>query len=254
MEKVYLSDSDYQEYLTSMNFIGSGYESFVFSLGNEVVKILNKEIISDDLEMRIDALGDIKELNKALSIPTKSLYLNMDFIGFYMKYAGIDLKRYLIENDVSFDELVRILKDIKEKLVFLHQYGIVHGDIQLKNIMIHDGRIKIGDSDNIKFGTYNDVLLNDMTLYLSKYFGITHLLDLYSLNYITYILLNTTRSEELEYLSMDALGYSYMLESKITNQVFQDDIFEEQMNFLRYPKENKEYALEKSKYLIDYLK
>lgn len=254
MEKVYLCDQDYRNFLANLQVLGSGFESSVYSLGSEVLKILKNDVISDELEKRISFLGDLKELREALTIPTKSVYLNRNFIGFFMNYAGVDLKKYLLENKISLEKRIQILRLIKDKLGFIHKFGIIHGDLQPKNIMIYNGNVRISDVVNMRVGVYKDILLNDMTLYLSKYFGVSSLLDLHSLNYITYILLNMPYDEMLEYLSMDACGYSYLIENGFMNNVFQDDVFVKQMDILINPKENKEQALEKSKYLIDYLK
>lgn len=254
MERVCLDNHSYEEYVTSKEILGAGFEAKVYSLDEEVLKIYTDEFLTSELEKRINALGDTKGLKDIITIPTKSLYLNMSFVGFFMNYAGIDLKKYLKEKEISFEEKIRILCLVKEKLEYLHKMGIVHGDLQPKNIMVYKSDVKIGDVANMLFANYHDILLNDMTLYLSKYFGVSSLLDLHSLNYITYILLNMDREESLEYLELDALGYSYLIENGVKNKVFQDDIFKEQMDILLHPKENKDYALERSKYLIDYIR
>lgn len=254
MEKIYLCDESYDNYIADKPMIGSGYESKVYSFGKEVLKIFESKFQNCDTEERVSNLANIEGLDEVLTVPTKSVYLNMNFIGCFMNYAGVDLKKYLRENDLTFEEKVKIITSIKNRLLFLHKFDIVHGDLQPKNIMFYSGIVKISDVVNIRFGNYQDALLNDMTLYLAKYFGITSLLDLHSLNYITHILLNTKEEEMLEYIDMDADGCSYLRENGYSNHVFLDEVFEEQMDILLNPKKNQHYALEKSKYLIDYVK
>lgn len=251
MEKVCLSKSTYDEYMLNSKLIGSGIESLVYLLGSEVLKIFLEPNITE--EDKLLKLANIKGLDSVLTMPTKILYLNDTFIGFVMKYAGIDLKRYFMINNISFDKKVAILRRIKNKLELLHSKGIVHGDLQLKNIMIYRNQIKICDVTNVFYHKSSSPLLNDMTLYLAKYLGYSELLDKLSLNYITYVLLNCDRKEEVEYLEMDACGYTNMFERDLVNRVFVDEVFSQQMEYLMYPKEAKQ--LEKNaKYLIDYVK
>lgn len=254
MEKLCFFEENYEDCVLEANIIGQGFESKVYMYGDNVLKIFCPDFQNKRSEKRINLLSKLSELDEYITLPNAGVYLDYHFIGYQMKYAGITLKRFILDNNLSENKIIELLRQIKNCLVHLHSLGFIHGDLQPKNILINDDKIKISDVNNAQFGKFKPDLLNDMTLFLSSYYGYSSLLDLHSLNYYTYLLLNLDDETMRKYIELGAEGYSYFCEHEYKNHVFMDEVCEEQMEYLINPFGNRKKALTNSKYLIDYLK
>ena len=80
-------------------------------------------------------------------------------VGFIMEYAqNGDLLNLLSENELPFEVIKDYFLQLCEAVKYLHEKGVVHGDIKLENILINEPRIKLSDfglakraySDNIE--------------------------------------------------------------------------------------------------------
>jgi hypothetical protein len=66
-------------------------------------------------------------------------------IGFVMERFDSNLKEYLASKHLPLENLVGILKQVATGMEFLHSNGIVHRDLNSKNILVKKDRVAIGD-------------------------------------------------------------------------------------------------------------
>ena len=64
--------------------------------------------------------------------------------------------------------------------------------------------------------------------------------------------MNVTSDKFSEYLTFDAASFNFFNPDEIENRYFDPEVTKEQLDLLLEPK-SKKYALEHSKYLIDYI-
>lgn len=256
MEKIYLWEENYDDYVKDENVIGSGIESTVYRVDefDQVLKVLVHGYRGFSSIRRIKALSELDDLKDICTIPSALVYLDMNFIGYFMENAGISLREYILENNVSIQKRIELLKKIRTNLGILHDSGVIHGDLQPKNILINGDNVKIGDMNSVSFPKHRNGLLNEMTLYLAKYYGNNKAIDIQSFNYMCDCLLNIGNSGDSYYVYAGAEAYDRYVYANINNKYFDDDIYEEQRYIITNPKKVKKKALENSKYLIDYLK
>ncbi|KAJ7674273.1 kinase-like domain-containing protein [Mycena olivaceomarginata] len=114
-----------------------------------VVKILNGEAVkgrrwSDDTIWKLI----IQEISYCLQLPPHEnilpvigLYIDIDKPGLVMPWAGPDLSSYLeiYQRDDSLSSKTRckLILDIAKGLAHIHQSNIVHGDLHIGNIFLH---------------------------------------------------------------------------------------------------------------------
>ena len=84
---------------------------------------------------------------------------------YLMELAEGDLESLLTKiHSFSFDEKVKIIKEISSSLAFLHKNGIVYRDMSLKNILIVDKKERGIHYILTDFGTYKDIASSTMTM------------------------------------------------------------------------------------------
>lgn len=252
MEKLYFYEENYDDFLAYAKIIGTGTESVVLEYQEYVYKILIPEFRELFLEKKLRKLATLTNLEEFMTIPVGEVYLDFHFIGYIMKNAGISWKKFLEETALSDEMKIELLKKGKMALNQIHNVGIVHGDIQFGNLMIKDDQVKVSDINNVNYKWYRGLHFNDVTEHLVPKYGPTYLLDLHMFNYITYLLMNVTSEKFSEYLTFDAASFNFFNPDEIENRYFDPEVTKEQLDLLLEPK-SKKYALEHSKYLIDYI-
>lgn len=239
-------------FFDSLDVIGSGSESEIIKLGSKVLKYFYPELRNG--KDNIEEVIKLKQLKDYITLPTDIVFEEKDFVGFLMDYAGINLLEYFLNNSISLNDKIIILNKVKECLMKIHDMNYVHGDIKPANILIsNDGTIKICDINNLMKSGNERMYLNDMTLYLSKYYGFTKDLDIQSFNYFTYVLLSMGEEEMNYHLAEGVFGYGDLNLSSLDSSLYDDKVFEEQMTYLLKPSSFDKNS-SSSKYLLDYLK
>lgn len=74
----------------------------------------------------------------------------------------------------------------------MHEAGIIHGDLNMSNIMFDGNEVFITDFDNSTYGKYSMNLkeASNLALYFIKKYGIMPKLDVFLFNYATYYISN----------------------------------------------------------------
>ncbi|PKY27991.1 kinase-like protein [Rhizophagus irregularis] len=80
-----------------------------------------------------------------------------------MPFANDDnLREYIKKNTLTFDKKIEIAKDITEGIKFLHKNGIIHENLNPKNILIFDGIAKISNLPlSYNYNDKDDLYIND---------------------------------------------------------------------------------------------
>ena len=97
-----------------------------------------------------------------------------------------------IISDEDYSTKFLTLKKIKEQILKMHEYGLIHSDLIGSNIMYNENDIGIVDFDNSSFGKYKTKLIhsNDLTQEFIKRYGITKELDIFIFNLVTFSVMN----------------------------------------------------------------
>lgn len=257
MERIELISEEFDDFLMDARIVGEGTESTVLEYEDLVVKILLPHALNFFTKRKLAELAVRDDLREYMTLPVKEFYIDFKYTGFLMEHAGISIKDLLLLSELSIDERIELLHKIRVCLKRINDEGMVHGDIQFSNIMYDNGVVKISDINNVKFGRYRAMYLNAIANHLCSRYGKTYLLDLHAFNYFSYILLNLDGDDLRSYVQLGADSFRVFLYNKdykkIKNNHFDEDVCEEQLDLLMHPK-SKKLALEKSKYLIDYIK
>ncbi|KAF0519717.1 kinase-like protein [Gigaspora margarita] len=120
------------------------------------VKSLKGDLRPNDENVNYD---DVRQFVKEIKILQKASYhshiiqfygVTMDNEGYFsivMQLAEGDLRNYLRKNfsKLEWSDKYRIAKEITLGLTFLHAIEIVHRDLHPRNILVHEGKMKIAD-------------------------------------------------------------------------------------------------------------
>ncbi len=176
----------YIDVLEEATIIAAGHEGEIYQFGDEVFKIFHNILNIKNQEY----LEDISKLSEDyLTVPIAEVYVNIEYCGYTMKYAGRDLASTIADTDLSRSDIMDILKQLKTCVEYLHSISAAHGDIKLKNILLENGQIRLGDVNNL--------ILKESTPHLNalhkewyKKYPSFQLVDIFALNYLTFLLLN----------------------------------------------------------------
>lgn len=104
------------------------YDKFFHSSSEQTQSII-------DISQKIDSLCTINYIIHNQNIYMESLYLGNNAI--VMEYIdGIDLEKYMLNNNYDSNEIIHIIKLILHSLKTIHYHGFMHRDIKLENIML----------------------------------------------------------------------------------------------------------------------
>lgn len=136
-----------------------------------------------------DKINEINKLSDKLSYLPQYWVLNKSkCIGYLTKlHPGRD-----IGFAVDKFELLNLLKDAKEKLLYLHELGLIHGDIHYCNILFDEGSTDIIDFDNSSYLGMNpefSLYSTDARNFVSSY-GVSKELDIFLFNLMTFEVIN----------------------------------------------------------------
>ncbi|RGB31457.1 kinase-like domain-containing protein, partial [Rhizophagus diaphanus] len=164
--------------------------------GNEIEVAIKKLQIGKDnrlsLLRKINEWSHIYDHNKIVEFLGISIK-DENQLFLIMPFANDDnLREYIKKNTLTFDKKIEIAKDITEGIKFLHEKGIIHENLNPKNILIFDGVAKISNlplsyNNNDKDDLYiNESLFDnigyiDPNLFLNSDYDKDKPIDIYSL-------------------------------------------------------------------------
>ena len=95
---------------------------------------------------------------------------------------------------LSLKEKIKLLNDLKEKIIIMHSYGIIHGDLINTNILYNNESSTIIDFDNSSFGKYslNAKDTNENSLNFIEKYGIKKEMDIHLFNILAFSIINDT--------------------------------------------------------------
>ena len=257
MEKIYFLEETYEEWLHNALEIDSGTEGTVMAFGDEVIKILHSNLDAFT-KHRLRKLSDIKELEDFITMPTKEIYYDFRFIGFAMRYAGINLKDLFVskinDGSLTLEDKIFYLRSIRDCIEELGKFNVIHGDIQPRNIMVNfNDDVLLGDINNCSFSHFRNPYFNEISKRLYQKYGLNHIVDLQTFNYFTYLIMNCDNEELKDILNVGADIIWYKDISEIDNKYFDDEVCKRQLDFI-LERNSKRKVLENSDYLINHLK
>ena len=257
MEKLYFYEENYDDMLINSKYVACGTESTILFHDGKIYKLLVPEAINKFIKKRLRYISEKKELEDYITMPLREIYYEFRFIGYEMDYAGCNLTDFLIEcidND-SLDNNLKyeLLSKMKLCIEKIHEYKMIHGDIQPRNVLVNNDKVLLGDINNMNFGIHRNAYLNEISLRLCRKYGVSPIIDIQSFNYFCYFIFNADNETLRDILSYgaDSIFRTGLLE--VDNKCFDDKVIQEQKEIFDR-KRSKKLALTESKYLIDYLK
>ena len=257
MEKVFFLEENYEDWLEFTDLIDFGTEGSIMGFGDEVIKILHSNL---DMftKHRLRKLSELEDLKEVITMPTKEIYYDYRFIGFAMKYAGINFRDLLI-NKINNGTLTTkhklvYLNKIKYCIDVLRKHNVLHGGLQPRNILVDSNdKVLLGDINNCTFSHFKNPYFNEISKRLFNKYGLTYVVDLHTFNYFCYLIMNSDDQELVDYLTLGADVIWSLDITKLENKYFDDEVSKQQLDFI-LERNNKRKVLENSDYLINHLK
>lgn len=149
-------------------------------------------------------LNELSKINESFPNTPKYWVKDRDkklYLTEFVNGKGI----YDVKN-LSLTEKIELLNDIKEKIIIMHDYGIIHGDLINSNILYNNQSSTIIDFDNASFKKYslNVKDTNENTLNFIEKYGIKKEIDIHLFNLLTFSIINNT-----SYPTINILKHNY---------------------------------------------
>lgn len=243
-------------------------EGCIYITDNFVYKIF----YSSDLDSYYCQKSNITSISRLseqmLTIPVSLIYINNKYMGFKMFNCGNNLNNLFLEGKLSKEELIAISIQLKEIEQYLRKKSLIHGDIQLSNLLYQNRNVTLTDINSfIKlpkwYNFYKKYFIStsggqSLRIPGDYYFWVRsygyEYLDYLAINYCTFLLLNYTPSEidELNKRAHECKIYkkTERFIDDAENKAFEDDVFD---YFVETFSGNKKKVLS-DLYLIDHLK
>jgi len=158
-----LNNNQIENY-NNYELIGNGSFSKVYKMFNPIDQInyaIKKIQIDDNYDQILFEVRSMAKLNHTNIVRYHTSWIESDIInnnmitynGFSNKYIFIQMElckcnlyEYLLNNDLSYNDKIIIIKQILNGLKYIHENEILHRDLKLENIFVAlDNSIKIGD-------------------------------------------------------------------------------------------------------------
>ncbi len=135
MKNLYLTKEEFK-HLKTKNKFSEGTEGKLYLYNNSLVKIYRRGIIENREEI-IDYILTRDKINGCV-LPNRKVYIQDEFKGITMDYYHNYKTLFKLINDksISYKERLEICKEIIESVKTLHNNEIVHGDINLSNVIV----------------------------------------------------------------------------------------------------------------------
>lgn len=194
LENIELTEEEY--YNLQGNWFDYGSESRVVREGDFVIKVFRDNFghdlyDEDEIEMvrenkfqKIVKLASMKDFDNELILFATYSY-HKKFVAYKMNYLSYPTLESLCLGE---KELLFYLKLIKNKLLEIHELGIVYGDVKDDNIFVdlEQQRIVFGDIDNMQIGELSiDMMSTYAKNFVKSYGRVDEKLDSYMMNLMT---------------------------------------------------------------------
>lgn len=201
-----------------------GIDGKLYIEKDQIIKIFNttdKETIENKIK-KLEILNSTNLLCKPITLIKK----NNDIIGYTEKSIYTYTTLCSVIMDFSKHEKIRQLIKIKDKLEMLHKFGIIVGDLSVKNILINKyGEILFSGLDNCMVnGLPFDTLSEVEKTYCSRVRDIDEKMDDYMLNILTMSYIERIPQEYiLYYLKINNLPF--ILNNKTNRETTRNMIY-----------------------------
>lgn len=213
----------------------------IYITENFVYKIFDKE--EDNYFFKASHIKKFEHLDQELlTIPISFVYINGEFSGFKMNKCGLDLKTQFMNGTLTFEELINISNELKNIQLYLKKKYLIHGDIQLSNILYQNNKVTLTDINSMLrlsnwlnrskfYGKFDggSVSCPDDYYFWALHYGEEYL-DYLATNFCTFLLLNYSQKEindlNKEYSEVRLYKKTERFTDNRENKVFDDDIFD----------------------------
>ena len=231
----------------------SSREAEIFSNGEFVYKIYD---YSFPIEYRGEKnIDEISKLNhRYVTVPLSKIYVGNEFLGIKMEYRGLSLDECIKKNQITYDELISALWQIKGIIEYLKSFNLCHTDINISNIL-WCGSVCLTDLNGMIYSSEKTINLNKLVDMWNKSVTSPLLLDELAFNYITYFIFNYDFDE-----IRTIIENCFLLRPKDLDYILSRDrkVFDTDMSDLLKASlkgdEGAIKALKPNTFLIDYLK
>lgn len=181
MDKIYFSDLNN---LIENKHLGS--ESIRYNCIFNNKEYLYKQPLTFN-EEDANKMKKLTNINNS-SLVTPKLIIHGDRygkpIGYLVDYY--DNYKSLYFADLPLEQRIKVLKITKEKIITMHNYGIIHCDLHLANIILHDDDVKIVDFDTAQYLNYSAHTYNKYTSMYLENNKLSESVDIYNFNIDTF--------------------------------------------------------------------
>lgn len=162
-----------------------------------------KNAYKSDIETKIDKIKYINELGIKDQIVLGTIEIDGSIVGY-----AYEVPNYKDNKDIDIcsnntKKKIKELEALKNKINILHDNGIIHGDIKIKNVVLNNGEALFRDYDNVSVNGCNfDHNSKAQSIFINRY-GINEKLDELTLN-IAYI---SHLNNVIEEVAIDYVNY-----------------------------------------------
>lgn len=205
MEKVNVNDLKDEKYLSRGSFCNTssctyGGKRFTFK------QYGNKKIYTDEVLEKLDIMGD-NVFENGLYTPRYFVCKKNGVIGHLTD--NFDGKIIYYAKDKKFEDKIKLLNDLKQKILLMHKNGIIHGDLHYGNVLFKENKTAIIDFDNCMYHRYKmneDICFDYVQSFIKKY-GVCEELDVALFNFLALGILCGVTNEH--YLTQDIYTDNY---------------------------------------------
>lgn len=163
LQDVKITEQELQYFMTKTNEYNHGSEGIIIrqndkrkvrkifhqNFGKSATDIENIEKISENKLRKLEKLYQISNFDNDVKI-INTVSCDERLVGYDMISEKINYP--YTNNELSKEEKIKFLKQIKKKLEYFHSLGIVYGDVRPENILIdkRNKHISFCDLDNIQ--------------------------------------------------------------------------------------------------------